>query len=284
MRHRDRTSLLLNPELLEGETLSERLRHRPVPVAAATGYARQIAEGLAAAHRKGIVHRDFKPQNLFVTSDVASAGVLIAGLAGGLWWMGNDPRVEPRSVDSSAAPRVVAVLPFKNISADPEQTYFSAGLTEEIHGRLSKVAALKLLSRSAVDRYQPTEAQRMVEELGAGSIPSLRAAYGWTNSGSALPSGWLMLATRRRYGRSSTTGSLRIFLRCKVRLLCTSRARWARRCRLRSGSVSRSAPRRTWQPIRSIRSPSSFEEATSKKTARPLRCFEKHSAWIPALR
>ena len=64
----------------------------------------------------------------------------------------------------------MAVLAFKNISADSEQTYFGAGLTEEIHGRLSKIAALKLLSRSAVERYQATDTQRMIDELGAGSI------------------------------------------------------------------------------------------------------------------
>jgi Tol biopolymer transport system component len=56
-------------ELLEGETLRDRLRTGPIPVRKALDYALQIAHGLAAAHEKGIIHRDLKPENLFVTKD-----------------------------------------------------------------------------------------------------------------------------------------------------------------------------------------------------------------------
>src|SRR5437588_8969165 len=56
-------------ELLEGETLQERLRTGALPVRKAVDYGIQVARGLAAAHEKGIVHRDLKPENLFLTSD-----------------------------------------------------------------------------------------------------------------------------------------------------------------------------------------------------------------------
>jgi eukaryotic-like serine/threonine-protein kinase len=56
-------------ELLEGETLRDKLNGRPLPVRRAVDYAIQIARGLAAAHEHGIVHRDIKPENLFVTTD-----------------------------------------------------------------------------------------------------------------------------------------------------------------------------------------------------------------------
>jgi Tol biopolymer transport system component len=56
-------------ELLEGETLRERLRSASIPVRKALDYAAQIAHGLAAAHEKGIIHRDLKPENLFLTKD-----------------------------------------------------------------------------------------------------------------------------------------------------------------------------------------------------------------------
>jgi serine/threonine protein kinase/Tol biopolymer transport system component len=54
-------------ELLEGETLRDRLRNGAVASRKVIEWAQQIARGLAAAHEKGIVHRDLKPENLFVT-------------------------------------------------------------------------------------------------------------------------------------------------------------------------------------------------------------------------
>jgi len=56
-------------ELLEGQTLRERLNGSVLPSRKAIDYARQIAHGLAAAHEKGILHRDLKPENLFLTKD-----------------------------------------------------------------------------------------------------------------------------------------------------------------------------------------------------------------------
>ncbi len=57
-------------ELLEGETLRERLTAGPLPVRKATDFGIQIAQALSAAHEKGIVHRDLKPENVFINKDV----------------------------------------------------------------------------------------------------------------------------------------------------------------------------------------------------------------------
>jgi len=67
-------------ELLEGETLRDRLKRGPLPVRKVIDYGAQIARGLAVAHEKGIIHRDLKPENIFLTKD-GHVKILDFGLA-----------------------------------------------------------------------------------------------------------------------------------------------------------------------------------------------------------
>ena len=67
-------------ELVEGETLADRIARGPIPLYDALPIARQIAEALDAAHSKGIVHRDLKPANVKITPD-GIAKVLDFGIA-----------------------------------------------------------------------------------------------------------------------------------------------------------------------------------------------------------
>jgi serine/threonine protein kinase len=69
-------------ELIEGQTLADRIAHGPVPIPDALAIAKQIAEALEVAHERGIVHRDLKPANIKVTPD-GVVKVLDFGLAKG---------------------------------------------------------------------------------------------------------------------------------------------------------------------------------------------------------
>ena len=85
-------------ELLEGQTLREKLDAGPIFQRQALDYALQTLYGLSAAHKKGVVHRDLKPENVFVTKD-GHVKILDFGIA---------KRVDPVSAsDLTSAPTVV---------------------------------------------------------------------------------------------------------------------------------------------------------------------------------
>jgi predicted Ser/Thr protein kinase len=93
-------------EFLDGETLAERLRRKPMSPGEALRTALEIAEALSAAHSRGIVHRDLKPANVMLTA--SGARLLDFGLA--RLKPGYGPAVDPLVDPSSghAAPAVIA--------------------------------------------------------------------------------------------------------------------------------------------------------------------------------
>jgi hypothetical protein len=91
-------------ELLEGQTLRQKLEHGALSSRKAVEYGVQICRGLAAAHARGIVHRDLKPENLFLTRE-GEAKILDFGLAK----LAEPPfgRAEPEETPTRTAPGLV---------------------------------------------------------------------------------------------------------------------------------------------------------------------------------
>ncbi|MEO7987401.1 MAG: tetratricopeptide repeat protein, partial [Gemmatimonadales bacterium] len=99
------------------------------------------------------------------------AAAILVAIGAGVFFLLRDRMLAPGG-GTGPNRRVVAVLPFRNISQDTAQQYFSAGMTEEITTQLSRVAALRVLGRAATAQYDTAgnRLERMSRELGVGSV------------------------------------------------------------------------------------------------------------------
>jgi serine/threonine-protein kinase len=100
---------------------------------------------------------------------IGLAAVVAAG--GGLLVL-RSRRAEPVPSAPAYERSAIAVLPFQNLSAEGPHTYFAAGLHDELLTQLSKVAALKVISRTSVRGYAGTKTplRQIASELGVGSV------------------------------------------------------------------------------------------------------------------
>ncbi len=108
-------------ELLEGDTLRQRIAGTPLAQRRAVDYALQIAHGLAAAHGKGIIHRDLKPDNIFITND-GRVKILDFGLA---------------KLTQLDGDQVLTDIPTRRVDTDPGVVLGTVGYTspEQLKGQ-----------------------------------------------------------------------------------------------------------------------------------------------------
>jgi eukaryotic-like serine/threonine-protein kinase len=106
-------------ELVEGDTLEDRLRQGPLPLSETLALAQQITDALDAAHRAGIVHRDLKPSNIKITPD-GVVKVLDFGLAKALTAEGSDPHLS-KSATMTASATIAGVILGTAAYMSPEQ-------------------------------------------------------------------------------------------------------------------------------------------------------------------
>jgi TolB-like protein/Tfp pilus assembly protein PilF len=128
------------------------------PIAVLLAWAYDITpQGIQSTPKTPGVHRRRNLILLIVTAVIVSAS------AGFFLW----PRAVSQKIDKS-----VAVLPFQNLSSDPENAYFADGIQEEVLTRLGKIADLKVISRASTQQYQSTSGNlaEIAKQLGVANI------------------------------------------------------------------------------------------------------------------
>jgi TolB-like protein/class 3 adenylate cyclase/Flp pilus assembly protein TadD len=109
----------------------------------------------------------------FVPTALALVLLLIFGIGG--WWMAQLRRhpASPTAPSTAAVTeKGIAVLPFENLSSDKENAYFADGIQDEILTRLSKIADLKVISRTSTQHYKsaPENLPEIAKQLGVAHI------------------------------------------------------------------------------------------------------------------
>jgi tetratricopeptide (TPR) repeat protein/tRNA A-37 threonylcarbamoyl transferase component Bud32 len=160
-------------ELVEGEPLSRRIARGPLPVEEAVRFGRQIAEGLAAAHARGLVHRDLKSENVMVTLE-GQAKILDFGLAKRL--EGETSLTEDQRVLGTF--RSMSPEQARGLPVDHRSDLFSLGilLYEMLAGKspfdggstletLTRICSHRQTSLREIDAAIPEPVSRLVDRL-----------------------------------------------------------------------------------------------------------------------
>jgi TolB-like protein/class 3 adenylate cyclase/Tfp pilus assembly protein PilF len=120
----------------------------------------------------------------FPVSRLALVGAIVLAVVGAGWWLAHQsskqiassPSVSTPAAAPSTAPTVgqksIAVLPFENLSGDPNNAYFTEGIQEEILTRLARIADLKVISRTSTQRFKssPDNLPQIANQLGVTNI------------------------------------------------------------------------------------------------------------------
>jgi len=122
-----------------------------------------VRESQVAADQSITHHTGRKIVALTIVLAVVATGLLIFQL------------IRARSTPPPAATisnKSIAVMPFDNLSGDPQNAYFSEGVQDEILTRLAKIAELKVISRTSTQRFKsaPTDLRQIAQQLGVANI------------------------------------------------------------------------------------------------------------------
>lgn len=161
-------------ELMDGQTLKHRLEGKPLPMETLLELAMQIADGLEAAHSKGVVHRDIKPTNIFITNQ-GRAKILDFGLAKLVHSGPVDRKAETISGSLTGAGIIHGTVPYmspeqargEEIDARSDLFSFGAVLYEMTTGRPAFSGATNARIFEAVIAKSPESAKTFNPQLPA---------------------------------------------------------------------------------------------------------------------
>src|SRR5262245_24811936 len=145
----------LNPEVPAhlAAVVARCLAKDPAERYESTGDLARDLKAIAAGREPGVGSRAAHARSrLTGTRAVVAtlAVVLVAAIVAAAWWWRTRPAGGPVAQEGP----LIVVRPFTNLSPNPEQGYFAAGITDEVRGQLSQVSSLRLLSRNGLDGYK----------------------------------------------------------------------------------------------------------------------------------
>ena len=168
-------------ELLNGQTLGQRLAAGPLPQRKAIEIGREIALGLAAAHEKGIVHRDLKPGNLFLTRD-GRVKILDFGLARQIT-LASAEGADPSTVTLQTEPGTIlgtvgymSPEQLRGQPADARSDLFSFGavLYEMLSGRRAFLGETAIETMNAILKDDPPDLSESSRSVSPGLERTVR--------------------------------------------------------------------------------------------------------------
>jgi serine/threonine protein kinase len=165
-------------ELLEGQTLREKMGAGPQSQHRVTEYAVEMARGLAAAHEKGIVHRDLKPDNVFITKDgrvkildfgLAKQAIGEAALSGESATMTGPTPTQPGTVMGTVGYMSPEQVRGQNVDHRSDIFSFGAILYEMVSGKRAFKGDTSVETMNAILKEDPPE----LSESGLNVTPGL---------------------------------------------------------------------------------------------------------------